>query len=73
MGFNGSTLDRVDSHKVLFLLISFGIFFNNIHLSKSHFFGMEVEIFLIVIDGVEKIFFSYHAVQLGFGVAEQLN
>ncbi len=73
MGFDGSDLDRVHSHEVLFFLISLGVFLDNIHLSESHFFWMEVEIFLILIDGIEKLFFSYHSVQLAFGVAEQLN
>jgi hypothetical protein len=73
MGFDGSALGRVHPHEVLFFLISLGVFLDNIHLSESHFFGMEVEIFLILIDGIEKLFFSYHSVQLAFGVAEQLN
>jgi hypothetical protein len=59
------------SNLFLFLLI-FRILLDHIHFPERQLFGMKIKVLLIIIDGVQKVLLRDHAVQLAFGVAEEL-
>lgn len=73
MSFNGGSLDGADPDDLFFFLFAFGILLDDIHFPEGHFFRMEVEILLVIVDGVEELLFSDHAIEFGFGITEQLH
>ena len=71
--FDSGALHGADPFEVVLIVVAFGLLFDNVDFPEGEFFRVEVEVLLVLIDRVEEVLFSDHAVELAFGVAEQLN
>lgn len=71
MSFDGGSLNWTYSNHVFIILFTLGILLYDIHFPESHFLRMEIKVFLIIIDRIQKSLLCYHSVKLTFWIAEK--
>ena len=54
------------------IFLGFWVFIYNVHLSECQFFGVKIEVFLILIDTVKEILLCDHPIELAFGITKEL-
>lgn len=72
IGPDGRPLNGRHPFNLFLFLLILRFLLDHIHFPERQLFRMKIKVLLIIVNGVEKILLRDHAVQLAFGVAEEL-